>query len=89
MKPERKSNLFTRIIKVSFFSIPIPGIKNNYFPWIHIDDVVGFIHHTLNNNLEGPFNLISPKSITHKDFYHMIRKHYKGIIPWILFIPII
>jgi len=71
----------------SLLSIPIPGIKNNYFPWIHIDDVVGFIHHTLNNNLEGPFNLISPKSITHKDFYHMIRKHYKGIIPWILFIP--
>lgn len=71
----------------SFFSIPIPGIKNNYFPWIHIDDVVGFIHHTLDSNLEGPFNLISPKAITHKDFYNTIRKHYRGIIPWILFIP--
>ena len=42
---------------------------------------------TLNNNLEGPFNLISPKTITHKDFYNTIRKHYRGIIPWILFIP--
>ena len=71
----------------SLFSVPIPGIKNHYFPWIHIDDVVGFINHALDNNLEGPFNLISPESISHKDFYHTIRRHYRGIIPWILFIP--
>ena len=71
----------------SFFSIPIPGIKNNYFPWIHIDDVIGFIHHVLDNNLEGPFNLISPNAIKHKDFYHTIRKHYRAVIPWIIFIP--
>ena len=71
----------------SFFSFPIPGLKNHYFPWVHIDDVVGFIHHALNNDIQGPFNLISPESIKHKDFYHTIRRHYRGIIPWILFIP--
>ena len=71
----------------SFFSFPIPGLKNHYFPWVHIDDVVGFIHHALKNDLQGPFNLISPESIKHKDFYHTIRRHYRGIIPWILFIP--
>jgi uncharacterized protein (TIGR01777 family) len=71
----------------SLFSLPLPGLKNHYFPWIHIDDVVGFINHALNNDIEGPFNLISPESINHKDFYHTIRRHYRGIIPWILFLP--
>ena len=71
----------------SLFSIPIPGVKNHYFPWIHLDDVVGFINYALKKNLQGPFNLITPEPITHKDFYNTIRKHYKGIIPWILFMP--
>ena len=71
----------------SLFSIPIPGVKNHYFPWIHLDDVVGFIDYALKKNLQGPFNLITPEPITHKDFYNTIRKHYKGIIPWILFMP--
>ena len=72
----------------SLFSIPIPGAKNYYFPWVHLEDVVGFIDHALTNNIEGPFNLIAPEPITHKDFYHTIRKHYRGIIPWILFMPV-
>ena len=71
----------------SLFSIPIPGVKNHYFPWIHLDDVVGFIDYALKKNLQGPFNLITPEPITHKDFYNTIRKHYRGIIPWILFMP--
>jgi hypothetical protein len=72
----------------SLFSIPIPGAKNYYFPWVHLEDVIGFIDHVLTNNIEGPFNLITPEPITHKDFYHTIKKHYRGIIPWILFMPV-
>lgn len=60
----------------SLFSLPIPGSKNHYFPWVHIDDVVGFINHALKNNIQGPFNLISPKASTHQEFYHTIRKHF-------------
>ena len=81
------SNFSLLIGFLSFFSLPMLGIKKNYFPWVHIDDVVGFINHTIINHVEGPFNLISPKPINHKDFYHTIRKHYNGIFPWILFIP--
>lgn len=79
---------FSLLIGLSLlFSIPIPGVKNHYFPWIHLDDVVGFIDYALKENLQGPFNLITPEPITHKDFYNTIRKHYRGIIPWILFMP--
>lgn len=81
------SNFSLLIGFLSFFSLPMLGIKKNYFPWVHIDDVVGFINHAIINHVEGPFNLISPKPINHRDFYYTIRKHYNGIFPWILFIP--
>ena len=67
----------------SLFSLPLPGLKNHYFPWVHIDDVVGFIHHALKNDLQGPFNLISPKASTHQEFYHIIRKHFFGSLGFI------
>ena len=28
-------------------SIPVPGLKNNYFPWIHVDDIVGFVNYSI------------------------------------------
>tara|TARA_Y100000389_G_scaffold41271_2_gene35951 strand:+ start:265 stop:1161 length:897 start_codon:yes stop_codon:yes gene_type:complete len=80
---------FSLLIGLStLFSIPIPGKKNHYFPWVHLDDVIGFINHALMNDIHGSFNIISPKPLTHYEFYRTIQKHYNSLIPWILFIPI-
>lgn len=70
-----------------FLSIPIPGNKNYYFPWVHVDDIVGFVSHAIKNNLEGVFNLVSPQFSTHKQFFKAIINHKKGIISWVLFLP--
>jgi len=70
-----------------FFSIPVPGNKNHYFPWVHVDDIVGFISFSIKNNLEGPFNIVSPQFATHKEFFRAIISHKKGLLRWVLFLP--
>ena len=70
-----------------FFSIPIPGNKSSYFPWVHVDDIVGFIHHSINNNLEGVFNLVGPELTSHRIFFKTILKNTKSVISWVIFLP--
>jgi NAD dependent epimerase/dehydratase family enzyme len=70
-----------------FFSIPIPGDKNHYFPWVHVDDIAGFTSYSIENNLEGVFNLVSPNFTTHQEFFKTIISHKKGLLKWVLFLP--
>ena len=69
------------------FSLPVPGIKNNYFPWVHADDIIGFIHHSLNNNINGAFNLVGSELSTHDTFFKSILKYNRSIISWVFFLP--
>ena len=68
-------------------SIPLPGQKNNYFPWVHVDDIVGFVNHSINSNLSGAFNLVGSELTSHETFFKSIQRYKKSIIPWVLFIP--
>ena len=68
-------------------SLPVPGNKNHYFPWVHADDIVGFINHSLDNNLIGAFNLVGSELTTHDTFFKSILKHKKSIISWVIFLP--
>ncbi|MFL2510752.1 MAG: DUF1731 domain-containing protein [Candidatus Neomarinimicrobiota bacterium] len=70
-----------------FFSIPIPGNKNHYFPWVHVDDIAGFTSFSIKNNLEGVFNLVSPDFANHQKFFKEIISYKKGLLRWVLFIP--
>ena len=41
------------------------GARNQYFPWITLDDVIGGIYHALRTDaLEGPVNLTAPSPVT-------------------------
>lgn len=45
------------------------GNGNQWWPWVHLDDVVGvFLHALTQQDLEGPLNATSPKPIQQKDF---------------------
>lgn len=45
------------------------------FPWIHISDVIKFIHFGMKEKkLSGVFNLTSPQNISHYDFIKAIQK---------------
>jgi len=50
-------------------------------------DIVGFINHSLDNNLIGAFNLVGSELTTHDTFFKSILKHKKSIISWVIFLP--
>jgi uncharacterized protein len=44
------------------------GSGKQWFPWVHIDDVVGLIAALTNDALSGPVNAAAPRSATNADF---------------------
>jgi len=54
---------------------PVLGTGENYFPWIHIDDLTKAIIFFLeNSDLSGSFNTVSGGFTTQKNFAHTIGK---------------
>lgn len=51
------------------------GNGKQWFPWIHIDDIVGIYYHTIENqNLSGAVNAASPNICTMKEFAKTLGK---------------
>ncbi len=48
----------------------VPG--RQYLAWIHIDDMVNGILWLLDNELRGPFNMVSPYPIRNEQFAHAL-----------------
>jgi uncharacterized protein (TIGR01777 family) len=45
------------------------GSGKQWFPWIHIDDIVGIFHHAiLTASMAGPVNGVAPRPATNKEF---------------------
>lgn len=45
------------------------GSGKQWFPWVHLDDVVGLIQHALfSDNLSGPMNTTAPGEVTNAEF---------------------
>ena len=45
------------------------GSGQQWFPWIHVDDVVGIIQHIIvNDAIQSPINAVAPVSVTNHDF---------------------
>ena len=96
---EKSCNIFTKegirvvnlrigvVLTKEFYNlvrfVPHMGAKNHFFPWVHVDDVVGFIKFSIINNIKGAFNLVAPSSTTHQDFNAMVIPIYfaRNIIP--------
>ena len=51
------------------------GKGNQWWSWIHIDDVINSILHIVQNNLEGPINITSPNPEKQKDFSKILAKN--------------
>jgi len=44
------------------------GSGRQWWPWIHLDDVIGLIAYALEKEIEGPLNAVSPQPVRQKDF---------------------
>lgn len=57
-----------------FMGGPI-GSEQQWFPWVHIDDVVGAIMFPLSNrSISGPVNVVAPQPVTMKEFCSSLGK---------------
>ncbi|WDI42271.1 TIGR01777 family oxidoreductase [Bremerella sp. P1] len=46
-----------------------------WWSWISLDDVVGSLHHLMmNDNIQGPVNLCTPKAVTNEEFTKTLGK---------------
>lgn len=62
------------------------GNGKQYFPWIHIDDMVAGIIFLLNHRkAQGVFNFTAPETVTNKEFSHCLAKTLQR--PHLLFTP--
>ncbi|MTH46398.1 TIGR01777 family oxidoreductase [Intestinirhabdus alba] len=50
------------------------GSGRQYLPWIHIDDMVNGILWLLDNDLRGPFNMVSPYPAHNAQFAHTLGR---------------
>jgi hypothetical protein len=51
------------------------GTGKQWFPWVHIDDVINLFHFTLTNrNVKGPVNAVAPNSMTMEEFTNTLGK---------------
>jgi len=50
------------------------GKGNQYMPWIHIDDLCYLYLKTIEDNLEGIYNSVSPEQHTNKSFSKILAK---------------
>jgi uncharacterized protein (TIGR01777 family) len=48
------------------------GSGRQYLAWIHVDDMVNGILWLLNNDLRGPFNMVSPYPVRNEQFSHSL-----------------
>ncbi|MDW2642279.1 TIGR01777 family oxidoreductase [Citrobacter sp. HN-141] len=48
------------------------GNGRQYLAWIHVDDMVNGIIWLLDNNLRGPFNMVSPYPVRNEQFAHAL-----------------
>jgi len=45
------------------------GSGRQWFPWVHIEDVVGIISHAIGDtNVKGPINAAAPEAVTNAEF---------------------
>jgi len=87
---EKNAGILKQVLKSFQFGFSfIFGSGNDWFSWIHMDDLVRIYHVAITNEtLSGPVNACSPHPVRFKDFINHLRKFKKAlIIPfpvWIL-----
>ena len=49
------------------------GSGRQWWSWIHVDDIVGAVHHAIqNNSISGPVNLVGPNPVRNDEFTRIL-----------------
>lgn len=68
-----KGGILAKLLPIFRLGLGGPmGDGRQYLAWIHIDDMVNGILWLLDNDLRGPFNLVSPYPVRNEQFSHAL-----------------
>lgn len=68
-----KGGILAKMLPVFRLGLGGPiGSGRQYLAWIHIDDMVNGILWLLDNDLRGPFNMVSPYPVRNEQFAHAL-----------------
>lgn len=72
----KNGGALAKMLPAAKFSVLSPiGNGNQFFPWIHLDDLVEIYCKALTNEkIEGAYNAAAPESTTNTDFTHALMK---------------
>jgi len=78
----KSGGLMTQILKSFKFGFTfIFDSGNQWFPWIHMDDLVRIYHLAIEDEtLSGPVNACSPYPVRFKDFINHIKKFKNAVV---------
>lgn len=59
------------------------GHGRQWMSWVHVDDVTGMIAHVINQDIDGPVNVVAPGAVRHRDFMRSLGRamHRPAIMP--------
>jgi uncharacterized protein (TIGR01777 family) len=60
------------------------GSGRQWFPWIHVSDIVGIFHHAIiTSSMKGPVNGVAPEAVTNGDFTRQLGRalHRPAFLP--------
>lgn len=68
-----KGGILAKLLPIFRLGLGGPmGSGRQYLAWIHIDDMANGILWLLNNDLRGPFNMVSPYPVRNEQFSHAL-----------------
>lgn len=78
----KNGGIMRQLMKTIRFGIGfIFGNGNNWFPWIHMRDIINIYEEAvINENISGPINASSPNPVRFKDFVKSIKNYRKLMI---------
>lgn len=78
----KNGGIMRQLMKTIRFGIGfIFGGGNNWFPWIHMKDIINIYEEVaINENISGPVNASSPNPVRFKDFVKLLKTYRKIII---------
>ncbi len=80
---DKKDPALKKILQLAKFGIlPVFGKGKQYFPWIHINDLVNvYVAAIENEKMEGPVNAVAPDLVTNLEYTKVIKSvRSKGLI---------
>lgn len=68
-----KGGILAKLLPIFRLGLGGPiGSGRQYLAWIHVDDMANGILWLLNNDLRGPFNMVSPYPVRNEQFSHSL-----------------